>query len=92
MKKEGSVTSPLYPVAIAGKYTLILKAKGKGTGCMRVRGAPDPDKVKFTLTEKEQEFTLKISPHKRYSTNQIIITADKGSELTLVSFRIVPVK
>ena len=91
-KKEGSVTSPLYPVAIAGKYMIILKAKGKGTGSMRVRGAPDPDKVKFTLTDKEQEFTLKISPHKKYRTNQIIITADKGTELTLTSFKILPVK
>ena len=91
-KKEGSVTSPLYPVAIAGKYMIILKAKGKGTGSMRVRGAPDPDKVKLLLSEKEQEFTLKISPHKKYRTNQIIITADKGTELTLTSFKILPVK
>ena len=91
-KEAFSISSPLYPVSLAGKYVITIKAKGKGTGVMYVSGAGSKCKKEIPLTAEEKEYTLEAGAHKKYGFHQINFTAKPESYFTITSFKMTPVK
>ena len=91
-KEAATLTSPRFPADLAGKYTVVIEAKGSGKGFIRVQGGGSHCKTAMELTPEKKEYTLEAAPHKTYKIHQIIFGVEPSGTLSISSFKILPQK